>query len=89
MELLLYAVNEIWVVEDLFWLTVAVSFDFLFTHAYLERLAGCFSSMCGFRFAGVDVQSSFLKPGGQSFSHLYITDLFIKIVLSNQTKLPY
>ena len=49
-------------VEDLFWLAVAVSFDFLFIGTYLERLAGCFSSMCRFKFAVAD----FLKPSGQS-----------------------
>ena len=60
--------NVIWVVEDLFWLAVAVSFDFLFTRTVFERLAGCFSSMCRFRFAVdvVDVRSCFLKPGGWS-----------------------
>ena len=33
-ELLLYAVNAIWVVEDLFWPAVAVCFDF-FIHSHI------------------------------------------------------
>ena len=68
MEPLLYTVNVIWVVEDMFWLAVAVFFDFSFTRTDLERLAGCFSSMCRFRFAVdvVDVRSCFLKPNRQS-----------------------
>ena len=59
-------VDVIWAIEDLFWLAVAMSFDFLFTYTYLERLAGYFSSTCRFRFAvdAVDVRSCFLKPGG-------------------------
>ena len=64
-EPLLYALNVIWLVEDLFWLAIAMSFDFLFTCTYLERLAGCFSSMCRFRFAVDDVWNCFLRPGGQ------------------------
>ena len=93
---LLYAVNTIWVVEDLFWLTAAVSFEFVFIHTFLERLAGCFSSMCHFRFAvDVDVWSCFLKPGRQSlhknvrFSHLDHHWSIQKTVLSNQTKMPW
>ena len=61
----LYAVNGIWVeVEDLSWL----SLDFLLACTYLERLAGCFSSMCLFRFAVdvTEVRIFFFKAGGQS-----------------------
>ena len=58
MEPQLFSVNVIWVVEDLFWLAVTMSFDFLFTRTYLEKLAGCSSSVCHFRFAVVDVRSS-------------------------------
>ena len=95
-EPLLYTVNVIWVVEDLFWLAVAVSFDFLFTPTYLERLAGCFSSLCHFRSA-VDVydvriletRRAKFKQKGQIFPSWIITDLFIKIVLSNHTKMSY
>lgn len=59
----LYVVNVIWVVEDVYWLAVDVSFHFLFNCTYLEQLAGCFGSVCHFRFAvGADVRSCFLKP---------------------------
>ena len=51
---LLYAINAIWVVVDLFWLAVAMSFDFFIHLHILERLAGCFSSMCCFRFVVQD-----------------------------------
>ena len=74
----LYAVHVIWVLEDLFWLAVAVSFDFffLFTRTYLERLAGCFSSMCRFRFA-LDVGEVYTKRS--HFSHLDHHRLFIQL----------
>lgn len=54
--------------RHLFRLAVAVSFDFFFTRTHLAGLAGCFSSMCHFRFAVdvTDVQSCIMKPGGQS-----------------------
>ena len=61
---------------------------FLFTCAYLERPAGCFSSICHFRFAVVDLRSCFFKPSKDNtkrsdFSHLDHHWPFHKIVLSN------
>ena len=87
-EPLLYVVDVIWVVEDLFWLAVAVSFDFLFTHTYLEGLAECFSSVVPFQVCCwrcwcmellLETQRAKFIQKGRIFPTWTITDLFIKL----------
>ena len=93
-EPLLSILNVIWVVDDMFWLAVAVSFDFLFTCTYLERLAECFvqCAISGLLLTSLMYRASW-NPAGKVyaersyFSHLDHHWPFHKIVLSNLSKI--